>query len=167
MKKVLFKYIIVTVLCLVSSNLTAQTVGYTYKALAAEGCSMKYSVSKQDSTYYIIATVRSDRMNFLSEPKMKVRTFDDEVITLTGVVIGNGSQSAGIVSGNIVIPVTEISSTAQFKVTPEQFESIKSGIAKVRLDMTPMNHERTFKKDKIGKKLYQFYLKAKSQDDNF
>ena len=98
---------------------------------------------------------------------MKMRTFNDEVITLSGVVIGNGSQSAGIVSGNIVIPVTEISSTVQFKVTPDQFESIKSGIAKIRLDMTPMNHERTFKKDKIGKKLYQFYLKAKSQDDNF
>ena len=161
MRKALFIYILVFVLCLVSSNLTAQTVGYTYKALAAEGCNMKYSVAKQDTAYYIIATVRSDRMTFLSEPTMKMRTFNDEVITLSGVVIGNGSQSAGIVSGNIVIPVTEISSTAQFKVTPEQFESIKSGIAKVRLDMTPMNHERTFKKDKIGKKLYQFYLKAK------
>lgn len=167
MRKVLFKYIMVAVLCLVSSNLIAQTVGYTYKVLAAEGCNMKYSVAKQDTSYYIIATVRSDRMTFLSEPTMKVRTFNDEVLSFTGVVIGNGSQSAGIVSGNIVIPVTEISSTAQFKVTPEQFESIKSGIAKVRLDMTPMNHERTFKKDKIGKKLYQFYLKAKSQDDNF
>ena len=167
MRNVLFKYIIVIILSLLSSNLTAQTVGYTYKALAAEGCNMKYSVAKQDTSYYIIATVRSDRMTFLSEPTMKVRTFNDEVLSFTGVVIGNGSQSAGIVSGNIVIPVTEISSTAQFKVTPEQFESIKSGIAKVRLDMTPMNHERTFKKDKIGKKLYQFYLKAKSQDDNF
>ena len=167
MKRTLFRYILIAVLCLVSSNLTAQTVGYTYKALAAEGCTMKYSVAKQDTSYYIIATVRSDRMTFLSEPTMKVRTFNDEVITLTGTTIGNGSQSAGIVSGNIIIPVTEISSTAQFKVTPDQFESIKSGIAKVRLDMTPMNHERTFKKDKIGKKLYQFYLKAKSQDDNF
>ena len=27
----------------------AQTVGYTYKALAAEGCTMKYSVAKQDT----------------------------------------------------------------------------------------------------------------------
>ena len=167
MKKALFRYILIAILCLVSSNLIAQTVGYTYKALAAEGCNMKYSVAKQDSSYYIIATVRSDRMNFLSEPTMKVRTFNDEVITLTGTVIGNGSRSVGYMSGNIVYPLTEISSTAQFIVTPEQFESIKNGIAKIRLDMTPMNHERTFKKDKIGKKLYQFYLNAKSQDDNF
>ena len=165
MKRLLYIYLVVVFLSGIKA--TAQTVSYTYKALAAEGCNMKYSVAKQDTSYYIIATVRSDRMRFLNEPTMKVRTFNDEVITLSGVVIGNGSQSAGIVSGNIVIPVTEISSTAQFKVTPEQFESIKSGVAKVRLDMTPMNHERTFKKDKIGKKLYQFYLKAKSQDDNF
>lgn len=27
--------------------------------------------------------------------------------------------------------------------------------------MSPINHERTFKKDKIGGKLYKFYLKAK------
>lgn len=167
MRKYILLIFTLMLLACAAISVQAQTVGYTYKALAAEGCNMKYSVAKQDSSYYIIATVRSDRMTFLSEPTMKVRTFNDEVITLTGTAIGNGSQSAGIVSGNIIIPVTEISSTAQFKVTPEQFESIKSGIAKVRLDMTPMNHERTFKKDKIGKKLYQFYLKAKSQDDNF
>lgn len=166
MKK-LFKYLMIIILLLVSSNLSAQTVGYTYKALAADGCNMKYSVSKQDSTYYIIATVRSDRMIFLSEPTMKVRTFNNEVITLAGVAIGNGSRSIGYMTGNVMIPISEISSTAQFKVTPEQFESIKNGIAKIRLDMSPMNHERTFKKDKIGKKLYQFYLKAKTQDDNF
>ena len=33
--------------------------------------------------------------------------------------------------------------------------------------MTPMNHERTFKKDKIEKKLYQFYLKEKQKYENF
>ncbi|MCQ2314509.1 MAG: hypothetical protein MJZ56_04985 [Bacteroidales bacterium] len=145
----------------------AQTVGYSYKALAAEGCSMEYSVVKQDSAYYIIATVRSDRMNFLNESTMKIRTFNDDVITLKGKVIGGGSQSAGIVSGYIVIPVTEISSTAQFAITPEELEMLNSGVSKVRLSMTPMDHERTFKKDKIGKKLYQLYLKAKAKDDNF
>ena len=145
----------------------AQTVGYTYKALAAEGCNMKYSVAKQGTEYSIVATVRSDRMAFLSNPTMKIKTFTGEYLELKGTVIGNGSQSAGIISGNIVLPVTEISSTAQFRITPQQFEILNEGVAKIRLSMTPMNHERTFKKDKIGKKLYQFYLKEKSQDDNF
>ena len=152
---------------IISYQSNAQTVGYTYKALAAEGCNMKYSVSKQDTMYSIVATVRSDRMNFLSEPTMKIRTFSGKYLELKGTVIGNGSQSAGIISGNVVIPVTEISSTAQFWITPQQFEILNEGVAKIRLSMTPMNHERTFKKDKIGKKLYQFYQQVKQKDENF
>jgi len=145
----------------------AQTVGYTYKALAAEGCNMKYSIAKQDSEYSIIATVSSDRMTFLNEPTMKIKTFTGEYLELKGKVIGDRSQSAGLISGNIVIPVTEITSTAQFKITPQQFEVLNKGVAKIRLSMTPMNHERTFQKDKIGKKLYQFYLKEKKKDEDF
>lgn len=150
-----------------TSSTKAQTVGYTYKALAAEGCNMKYSVAKQDTLYSIIATVRSDRMKFLSNPTMKIRTFEGNLLELNGTVIDNGTESTGIVSGNIVIPVTEINSTAQFWITPEQFEVLNEGVAKIRLSMTPMNHERTFKKDKIGKKLYQFFLQEKDKDDNF
>lgn len=161
------KVIIYLTLLIICYQSSAQTVGYTYKALAAEGCNMKYCVAKQDTMYSIVATVRSDRMNFLSEPTMKIRTFSGNYLELKGTVIGNGSQSAGIISGNVVIPVTEISSTAQFQITPQQFEILNEGVAKINLSMTPMNHERTFKKDKIGKKLYQFYQKEKLKDENF
>ena len=159
---------ILLMLCLYwGLTVNAQTIGYTYKALAAEGCNMKYSVAKQDTMYSIVATVRSDRMSFLSEPTMKIRTFSGKYLELKGTVIGNGSQSAGIISGNVVIPITEISSTAQFRITPQQFEILNEGVAKIRLSMTPMNHERTFKKDKIGKKLYLSYQKEKQKDENF
>ena len=160
--------IILLILCLCWGLLSnAQTVGYTYKPLAAEGCNVKYSVAKQDTMYSIVATVRSDRMNFLSEPTMKIRTFSGKYLELKGTMIGNRSQSAGIVSGYVVIPVTEISPTAQFWIAPQQFEILNEGVAKIRLSMTPMNHERTFKKDKIGKKLYQFYQQEKQKDENF
>ena len=84
-----------------------------------------------------------------------------------GSQIGSGSETAGIVSGNIVLPVTEISSTAQFKISPQQFELLKKGVAKIRLSTIPIEHERTFAKDKIGKKLYQFFLKQKNKDNDF
>ena len=62
MIKNLYRYILSFFLYLVFvPNVSAQTVGYTYKALAAEGCYMKYSVAKQDTIYSIIATVRSVR----------------------------------------------------------------------------------------------------------
>ena len=155
------------VLTMFSANINAQTVGYTYRPLAAEGCNMKYSVVKQDTAYYIIATVKSDRLNFLKESTMLLKTFDGEVIKLSGSQIGSGSETAGIVSGNIVLPVTEISSTAQFKISPQQFELLKKGVAKIRLSTIPIEHERTFAKDKIGKKLYQFFLKQKNKDNDF
>lgn len=155
------------VLTMCSININAQTVGYTYRPLAAEGCNMKYSVVKQDTAYYIIATVKSDRLNFLKESTMLLKTFDGEVIKLYGSQIGSGSETAGIVSGNIVFPVTEISSTAQFKISPQQFELLKKGVAKIRLSTIPIEHERTFAKDKIGKKLYQFFLKQKNKDNDF
>ena len=157
------------VLTMCSININAQTVGYTLQGifLAAEGCNMKYSVAKQDTAYYIIATVKSDRLNFLKESTMLLKTFDGEVIKLYGSQIGSGSETAGIVSGNIVLPVTEISSTAQFKISPQQFELLKKGVAKIRLSTIPIEHERTFAKDKIGKKLYQFFLKQKNKDNDF
>ena len=155
------------VLTMCSININAQTVGYTYRPLAAEGCNMKYSVVKQDTAYYIIATVKSDRLNFLKESTMLLKTFDGEVIKLYGSHIDSGSETAGIVSGNIVLPVTEISSTAQFKISPQQFELLKKGVAKIRLSTIPIEHERTFAKDKIGKKLYQFFLKQKNKDNDF
>lgn len=146
---------------------SAQHVGYTHKALSAYGCRLKYSVVKQDSSFCILVNVRSERMSLRNEPTMRIRTFNDEVITLKGVIVGGSSQSAGVITGNIVIPVTEISSTAQFPVTPEEFKMINNGVSKVYLSTAPTDHERSFKKDKIGKKLYQFYLNAKAKDEKF
>ena len=164
--KIIKKILFLLCMCL-RLSVNAQTVGYTYKALAADGCNMKYSIAKQDSDYLIIATVSSDRMTFLNDPTMKIKTFTGEYLELKGIVIGNRSQSAGLISGNMVTPVTEISSTAQFRITPQQLEVLNKGVAKIRLSMTPMNHECTFQKDKIGKKLYQFYLKEKKKDEDF
>ena len=165
MKRVLL--LILITICTLSFEVYAQTVSYTYKPLAAEGCTMRYSVSRQNDSYYIIATVKSDRLLFLNEPTIKIRTFNVEVLTFSGKAIGNGSSSVGVISGNLVLPVSEISSTAQFEISEEQLALLNKGISKVRLSTTPIEHEKNFKKDKIGKKLHQFYLRKKNQDDSF
>ena len=145
----------------------AQSVSYTYKPLAAEGCSVRYSVAKQDSSYYIVVTIKSDRFQFLKETTMMIRNFNDEVLKLEGTHIVDGSETGGIVAGNIVLPVTELSTTAQFPITPEQMEILSKGVAKIRITAIPMNHERTFKKDKIGKKLYTYLKKLTEDKDDF
>ena len=150
-----------------TTNIIAQDVSYIYKALAPEGCTVSYNVSINDSISSIIVTVSSDRMSFLPNPTMKIRTFGNEVIELEGVELNNRSSSGGVVTGNIVIPYTEIYTMAMFPVSPEQLEKIGEGIAKIRISLVPMNHERTFKKDLIGKKIYQLYLQALKDYDNF
>ena len=145
----------------------AQSVSYTYKPLAAEGCSVMYTVAKQDSSYYIVVSIKSDRFQFLKETTMMLRNFNNEVLKLEGKHIGDGSETGGIVAGNMVIPVTELSTTAQFPITPEQMEFFSKGIAKIRITAIPMNHERTFKKDKIGKKLYTYLKKLTEDKDDF
>lgn len=161
------KKLLILLFLFIGCRVVAQSVSYSYRPLAAEGCNVKYSVMKQDTAYYIIVTVRSDRLKFLKEPTFLIKNFDDDVIKLQGDLLDNANESAGIMTGNIMIPVSIIYSTAQFRISPEQFELIKNGIAKVRLSTIPIEHERTFKKDKIGKKLYKFYLKAKSKSDDF
>jgi len=164
----LYKYITISITALLLAvNAHAQTVEYTYKPLAAEGCSVKYCVTKQNNAYYILVTVHSDRLMFLKESTFLLKTIDGETIKLNGNLVDNGSTSAGIVSGNMIIPINSINSTAQFHITPEQFELLKKGISKVRLSTIPINHERSFKKDKIGKKLYQFFLKEQSKNNVF
>lgn len=76
----------------------AQTVSYTYKPFAAEGCSVTYSVARQDTTYYIIAIVESDRLNFMKESTMLVKNFDNEILELKGNLINTDSESTGIIS---------------------------------------------------------------------
>lgn len=144
-----------------------KSVGYLHKALAAEGCEASYSVVSQGSEYYIIARISSDRLVFTENPTMMIRTFDDEVLTFEGVSLSSNTTTGGFLVSTIILPISEIQSLAQFPVTPEQFEILRHGVAKIRLTMAPMNHDKTFKKDVLGKELYKLYLQEKANAENF
>ena len=165
MKSILHRAIVLIV-CLSFAPFSSATkpVKYLHKVLTLDGCYVEYRVTKQDPYFYIVVAVNSDRLRFLSEPTMKVRTFKDEVLTFSGSLIDTSNSPWGLVTGHMVLPFDDILSVAQFIVTPDEFEKLKSGISKVRLSMTPANHERTFNKDKMGKKLYKLYLEAQKDD---
>lgn len=160
-------YITLIISILFSVTAIAQKVSYTYRPLAAEGCNMQYSIAKHDSAYYIIATMTSDNMTFINNPIFLIKTFKGDVISLKGEKMGDRQESTGLVMNNMILPLAELSSSAQFNITEDQLEKFKDGISKVRLSSQPYEHEREFKKDKIGKKLYSFYKKIKSAHDNF
>ena len=82
--KYLIKYIIVAAwfMCAFSSPVIAQNVSYMHKLLTPEGCTVNYRVVKNESDYFIIVSVRSEKLSFLNNPTMKIRTFNDDVICL-------------------------------------------------------------------------------------
>ena len=145
------------------------TIGLTTQAQEyfVDGYTFTYGVAKQDSLYSIVATVKSNCMVFLKDPIMKIRTFSDELIELKGTVISNASENGGTIVNNVILADTDISSIAQFWITPDQLELLQHGIAKIRLTMTPSNHEKQFKKDIIGKALYHCYQLAIQDDETF
>ena len=119
---------------------------------------MKFSVAEQDGRYYIVAIMKSDDgLGFLKEPTMLIKNFDGEVVKLYGDNIGTSSE----------LSRKGLGSMAQFVITPEQFEMLKGGVSKVRFSTAPIEHERTFRRDKIGKKLYRLYMKRANKDENF
>ena len=91
----------------------SQSVSYKHAIFKAEGCQVTLSVAKQDTSYYIISTVLSDRLTFLDPSTMLLKNYKDEVIKLFGTPIGNSSDSGGgVIIGGVVLSSSEIRSTA-------------------------------------------------------
>lgn len=153
--------------CIFAVVCYAQSVSYYHQILMPEGCKVTLSVAKQDTAYYIIASVKSDNLQFLKQPIMLLKNYDSEVIKLSGELLSNKTETSGVMVGNVFVPASEIISSAQFQISVEQFEIIKDGVAKIRMTTSPIVHEKTFKKDCFGKKLYQFYQKVKKIEDDF
>lgn len=143
----------------------AQSVGYTYKPVSTNGCNIQFNIIKQDSSYYIITTVKSTRLDFLQEPTMLLKTFDGKIIKLHGVRIGNSSESSWFITENLATPSLAKTTIAQFKISPEQLEEFQNGISKIRLSTIPVFHERTFAKDKIGRRLYRSFVQQRNQEE--
>ena len=149
------------------TQVSAQSVSYTYKPLAAQGCSVEYSAIWQEGSPYIVVAISSDRLVFNETPTMMIRTLNDELIKTEGKAITASTSQGGIIVSNVVVPVTGIRATAQFPITVEQIEMLQNGVAKVRISTIPLTHERTFKKDKIGKKLHSYFKKSAKLEENF
>ncbi len=164
--KAICKYLLSVLICLCAAlNLSAQSVSYTFKPFGTQGGRMSFTVakSKQDATCYIVVNVSTERLFFLNNPTMKLTTFNDETLSFKGQLVGNDTNPTLALRFYFVFPMTKINSTAIFPVTPEEFEKINSGVSQIFLSTTPLQHEKTFKKDKIGKKLYEFYSKMKDE----
>lgn len=162
------RILIALVLCLAGTFAAiGQQVSYTHKAFAPDGCIVNYRVVMQDTTCYIEVNFQADLSKFTESPTMMVRTFTGEVFKLPGEKPSTEVLSEEVYRDGVLKTVTAFSSTVKFQANSSQMETLKNGIAKVRLSTEPYEHEKEFKKDKIGKPLYDLYVKAKNKDADF
>ena len=161
------RLLISIIFCLASVLLFAQPVGYTHKAFAPDGCIVNYRVILQDENCFIEVHFESDLSKITENPTMMIRTFAGDVFKLTGNQPTCEVLSQEVERDGVKKTITAFSCTVTFPTTAAQMESLQSGIAKVRLSTEPYEHEKEFKKDKIGKPLYESYKKEKNKDADF
>lgn len=147
--------------------LSAQKASYSYKPLSDRGCSVRLYINKQDTAYYLFTTISSDDLRFLGQSTLQIRTFNDYYIKLNGESIGESSTNSGFMAGTVFIPVHQLKSTARFYIEANQLELLRDGIKKIRLSTIPYDQEKSFKKDKIGKRLYKQYIKLRDANHEF
>lgn len=146
---------------------TAKEVSYYHKFFSTEGCYISYSALQQEGQLQIIVTVKSSTLVFGANPTMMLKNFNGDVLKLGGVSLQSRTETSGVIVNNVVVPVSQVGSLAQFPIPQEDIEFFKPGISKIRLYTIPTIHEKTFSKDVIGSYLYQELTRASATEDVF
>ncbi len=164
MKKLVL--LISSILLLVSCG-TQKQISYIHRPLAAEGCTVSWSVLPENGSLNIVTTVKSDRLMFSNSPVLMLKNFNGEVLQLEGTSLQPRSETSGVMSGSIFIPISEVSAIAQFPISEQDISFFKSGISKVRLTTVPLVHEKEFSNDQIGAFLYKALMNTNTSLSDF
>ena len=132
--------------------------------------SMRMRITKENNEAFLNVRLQDLTKVMTESPKMLIKLMNDSIINLDGKIMSTSHKNeGGVVVANIVVESDFIVSDAKFPITPEQIKQIGLGVKKLRLNTSPNYHEKEWKKDKIGKKLYEEYLNCSpnSFEDKF
>jgi hypothetical protein len=105
---------------------------------------------KNDTTYSLITHITgSTPLEVSKNAPMLIKLMDDTVIELKAELGDKEMVRDIIVVNNFVTHSYDIN--PYFAVTPEQLKAIiKTGVKKIRIDVSPEMYDKEFKKDKVG-----------------
>lgn len=141
-----------------------------YGDLTFGGYNMKINLTTENDSIFLHTIFSSEERHLSDEPKLLLRLMDDTVISLNGINLGrHGVSDGGVVISGVFVSSDHIVSEAKFSVSKDQILQFNKGIKKLRLNTSPKYHEKEWKKDKIGKILYNAYQKSSSNsfEDGF
>ena len=131
---------------------------------------VKINVSTENDSTFLTLIITSERLKMSDSPKLLLRLMDDTVISLDGHLLSTSNKSEGAVMvGYTAVAINHFITEAKFPIAKDQIEQFSKGIKKLRLNTSPKFHEKEWRKDKIGKKLFAKYKESSSNsfEDNF
>ena len=131
---------------------------------------VKINLSTENDSTFLTLMLTSERLKMSDSPKLLLRLMDDSVMSLDGYMLGSTNKSEGAVMiGYTAVAINHFVTEAKFPISKEQVENLSKGVKKLRLNTSPKFHEKEWRKDKIGKKLYQKYIDSSSNsfEDGF
>lgn len=131
---------------------------------------VKINLSTENDSTFLTLILTSSSIKMSDSPKLLLRLMDDTVLSLDGYMLGSANKSEGaILIGYTAVAVNHYVTEAKFPISKEQVESLSKGVKKLRLNTSPNFHEKEWRKDKIGKKLYKKYKESSSNsfEDGF
>lgn len=165
MKKVV--WIIIMIMSALSIQVKAQV---SYGDITWGSYNMKINVITENDSVFLSIVYIDEKRKLVDEPKLLLKLMDDEVISLNGQLLGNISKSdGGVIISGFFVESNHFISEAKFPITKNQINQFSKGIKKLRLNTSPKYHEKEWRKDKIGKILYESYKKSSpnSFEDGF
>ena len=124
---------------------------------------MTINVVQEKDSFFLNVNYKDRKLKLVDSPKLLIKLMDDEVIYLDGQFISSSDKTeGGVMISGIFIQSSHIVNQALFPISVNQIEQFTKGIKKIRLNTSPRYHEKEWKKDKIGKMLYENYVKIKT-----
>ena len=156
-------------LCFFAMTMSAHAQ-VSYGDLFLVDYNMKINVSVEKDSVFLSLTFTSASRKMSDKPKLLIRLMDDIILSLDGQLLDSTSKSDGAVMiGNVAYASHHFITEAKFPIQREQIEQFNKGIKKLRLNTSPKYHEKEWKRDKIGKKLFNKYKESSSNsfEDKF
>ena len=114
----------------------------------------QYGVFSNGEDLFMTVTLSSNGAIFMPDnPSIRFRNFEGTQLVLQGTSIG---RTAPLISDQAN---TTQYVAAQFLVLPGQIDFFRSGIQSIQITTAPKVHEVSFRKDRIGLKLYKELLR--------
>lgn len=151
--------------------LSIMTNAQTMKGKASYGyCKYQINVSTENDSVYLSLYMKAARLRIVDNPKMLLRLMNDSIISLDGTLLSSTVKSDGAyVVGSYAVASNYYITEAKFPISHEQMESLSKGVRKIRLNTSPVFYEKSWRRDELGRVLYEKYKESSSNsfEDDF